>query len=236
MSELLAFARGPLFLATFAFMVLGLLRHIGLRSYRLYQVLHRTPKRDVPWGKIVRNTAGWLLPVKHIFTSAPTMKIASIAFHIGIVIVPVFLADHVLLWSRGVGIGLPGLSARAADILTLVAIGTGFYLFGFRILNRTARNLSGRIDYFVTAVVLVPLVSGYLASHPESAPLTYEAMMLIHVLSAELLFVLMPTTKLAHVVLFPFDRLSPEIFWRLVPGAGDRVAEALRGNRQGVEA
>ena len=32
--------------------------------------------------------------------------------------------------------------------------------------------------------------------------------MLIHVLSAELLFVVVPFTKLAHVVLFPFDRLS----------------------------
>jgi len=60
-------------------------------------------------------------------------------------------------------------------------------------------------------------------------------MMLLHVLSAELLFVLMPTTKLAHVVLFPFDRLSGDIFWRLVPGAGDRVAETLRGSTQGAE-
>ena len=71
MSQLLEFARGPLFVATFAFMVLGLSRHVFLRSYRLWQVLHRTPKRDVPWGRIARTTAGWLVPVKHIFTPRP---------------------------------------------------------------------------------------------------------------------------------------------------------------------
>ena len=135
------------------------------------------------------------------------MKVASILFHVGIVIVPIFLADHVLLFSRGFGLGIPSLSARIADVLTLTVITTGLYLFGFRVVNRTARNLSGRIDYFIVAAATLPFISGYLASHPESCPLSYEALMLVHVLSAEALFLLLPTTKLAHVVLFPFDRL-----------------------------
>ena len=58
-------------------------------------------------------------------------------------------------------------------------------------------------------------------------------MMLIHLLSAELLFVLIPFTKLAHIVLFFFDRISG-LHWQLRPGAGDQVAEALYGEEARV--
>jgi hypothetical protein len=45
-------------------------------------------------------------------------------------------------------------------------------------------------------------------------------------LSAEFLFVLIPFTKLAHIVLYFFDRISG-LHWQLRPGAGDKVARAL---------
>ena len=108
-------------------------------------------------------------------------------------------------------------------------------LFVFRCVSRVARQLSTRGDYLILIAIVLPFVSGFLAAHPASSPLAYKTMMLIHVLSAELVFVLLPTTKLAHVVLFPFDRISTDIYWRLVPGAGDRVAEALRGIPEGAE-
>ena len=58
-SETLEFARGPLFVLTFSFMVLGLLRHVILRSWDLIQVRRRTPKRDIPWRIVARRSAGW---------------------------------------------------------------------------------------------------------------------------------------------------------------------------------
>ena len=42
-----------------------------------------------------------------------------------------------------------------------------------------------------------------------------------------------PFTKLSHIVLFPFDRLSA-VHWQLRPGAGERVAEALYGKEARV--
>ena len=53
--------------------------------------------------------------------------------------------------------------------------------------------------------------------------------MLVHTLSGNLMLLLMPFTKLAHAVLFPFERVSSEVFWRFPAGAGDRVADALHG-------
>ena len=80
---------------------------------------------------------------------------------------------------------------------------------------------------------LVPFLSGFLAAHPTVNPLPWSWMMLLHILSAELLLVAVPFTKLAHVVLFPFDRLS-EVHWQLRPGAGDRVAAAIYGEEAHV--
>jgi nitrate reductase gamma subunit len=64
-------------------------------------------------------------------------------------------------------------------------------------------------------------------------PLPWQEMMLIHVLSAEALFLIVPFTKLAHIVLFPFDRLS-QVHWQLRPGAGEQVATALYGDEARV--
>lgn len=236
MSDLLEFARGPVFIATFCFMLLGMLRHVLLRTVELLRVRSRTPKRDIPWRLVFRRTAGWVVPVKHLFVSAPVLKIASVIFHVGLIVVPLLLADHIFLWSRGLGIHWPSIGIVLADVLTLVTIGAGLTLLLFRTVNRTARNLSSAGDFGLLVCVLLPFVSGYFVGHPESSPLAYQAMMLVHVLSAELVFILMPTTKLAHVVLFPFDRLSGDVFWRLVPGAGEKVSVALHGHGRGVEA
>ena len=109
MSDLLEFARGPLFVATIGFMLLGMLRHVFLRTHALIKVRSRTPKRDIPWRIVFRRSAGWAVPVSHIFVSAPVLKIASIVFHVGLIAVPVLLADHVFLWSRSLGISWPSI-------------------------------------------------------------------------------------------------------------------------------
>ena len=232
--DTLEFARGPLFIATVSFMALGLLRHIVLRTWGVIRTLKRTSNKDVPWGKVFKKSAEWIVPVAHMKT-APLMKLASIVFHAGLLLVPLCLAEHAFLWARGLGVSLPALSHGLADQLTIVTILTGLFLLGYRIFNRISRELSSNTDYFLLAAVLLPLITGFLACHPSWSPIPYPSMLLLHVLSAELTFVLLPTTKLAHVVLFPFDRISTDIYWRLVPGAGDRVAQALRGTPEGAE-
>ena len=82
-------------------------------------------------------------------------------------------------------------------------------------------------------MVLLPFVTGFIASHPRINPFAWQSMMLVHILSAEALFVAVPFSKLAHMVLFPFNRLS-EVHWQLRPGAGDKVAEALYGEEAQV--
>ena len=84
------------------------------------------------------------------------------------------------------------------------------------------------MDYVLLVMIFLPFASGYLASHPTVNPFPWNVMMLVHILSAEALFIAVPFTKLSHIVLFFFDRVS-QLHWQLRPGAGDKVAEVLYG-------
>ncbi|MEJ2679048.1 MAG: hypothetical protein P8174_08245, partial [Gemmatimonadota bacterium] len=160
-------------------------------------------------------------------------SVASYIMHIGILIVPLFLLDHVVLWEGLLGVRLPAIGKDFLDILTLVTIGCMVLLLAFRIFSARHRLVSRSSDYLLLVLLLLPFLSGYLASHPDVNPLPWQTMMLTHLLSGELLFVLIPFTKLAHVVLFFFDRISA-VHWQLKPGAGDRVAEALYGKEMRI--
>ena len=131
-------------------------------------------------------------------------------------------------WESFLGVNLPAISAGAADVLTLLTIACALLLLAYRTFRARHRLVSGPMDFFLLLLILMPFVSGFLAAHPAINPVSWEVMMLGHILSAEVLFVTIPFTKLAHVVLFFFDRISA-VHWQLRPGAGDRVAEALYG-------
>lgn len=231
MDQWLEFARGPLFALTFLIMVLGLARHVLIQVHLL--VSKGNMLRRVTWRRVLGDSLTWVLPLKHLKRGTVLLTLASVVFHIGAILVPLFLADHVVLWESFLGVGLPKLSVPLADALTLVTAGLIVVLLSYRLLITRSRDLSRLSDYIILVMVLLPFVTGYMASHPEVNPLPWQSMMLIHVLSAEALFVAIPSTKLAHVVLFPFDRLS-QVHWQLRAGAGERVAAALFGEEAKV--
>lgn len=228
----LELAKGPLFAIAFLVMVLGLGRQIVLQVYFLGVKKGRRLKH-VPWKSVVRETSSWMVPVRHMEAGNGLFSLASYLMHVGIVIVPLFLIDHVVLWEAFLGVHLPAIGRETADVLTLLTLGCGLVLLALRIFQARHRMVSRPSGYVLLALVLLPFAAGYLASHPGVNPCPWNVMMLVHVLSAELLLVLIPFTKLAHVVLFFFDRISA-VHWQLRPGAGDRVAEALYGKERSV--
>jgi nitrate reductase gamma subunit len=227
MDAWIEFAKGPLFAITFLVMILGLARQVSLQVYFL-TIKKGRRLREVPWRTIAGETMSWAVPVRHMEPGTGVFSSASFLMHIGIILVPLFLVDHIALWSGLLGVSLPSIGGGTADVLTLLTILCVVLLLVYRIFKTRHRLVSQPSDYFLLLAVLIPFISGFLASHPGVNPFPWDAMMLIHLLSAEFLFVLMPFTKLAHVVLFFFDRISA-VHWQLRPGAGDKVAEALAG-------
>ncbi len=225
MDAMIRFARGPLFSAALLVMVLGLGRQVLLQTYTQL-VRKRGRLHRVRWKQVARDAASWLLPVRHLIRGTVFLSSASILFHVGAVLVPLFLAEHVLLWEGATGLSLPRLGTPIAEGLTMLTIAAGLVLLVGRLLSRPAREMSRPSDYLTLLLVLAPFATGFFAAHPGLDPLPYQGMMLAHVLSADLLLVAIPFSKLAHMALYPLDRLS-DAHWQLRPGAGDEVAAAL---------
>jgi nitrate reductase gamma subunit len=232
MEQWITFAKGPLFALAFLIMVLGLARVVLIQVYSLVRSKGRR-LQNAPWLKMFTETASWAAPVGHLIPGTRIFSVVSYLSHIGIIVVPVLLASHVVLWEELLNLHLPKIGYGLADFLTLFTSACLLCLLSLRIFSGRLRLMSRRSDYALLIAVLLPFASGYLAMHPGSNPFRWDVMMLVHLLSAELLLVLIPFTKLSHVVLFFFERASG-LHWQLRPGAGDRVAEALYGKEARV--
>jgi nitrate reductase gamma subunit len=227
----LEWARGPAFIFCFSFMVLGLVRHVVLTLWETVRVMRRAGDPALPWTAIRRSTLGWLFPV-NVFRNARLFSLTSVAFHAAILVVPIFLAGHVTIWRRVTGVGWPVIPNTVADVLTIVAVLTAAGLALLRVTARATGPLTRLADLFLLFAVALPFASGFLVMHPALDPLPYEGALLLHVLSANLVFLLLPTTKLAHAVLLPGLQLVSEAGWHWPAESGARVGAAL--GKEGV--
>ena len=226
MEAWLEWARGPAFIFAFTFMVLGLVRHFVLTLAEMRRHLRRAGDPSLPYSKLARLMLEWLVPVGKIRKQL-LYSVTSIIFHIAILVVPVFFAGHIALWARGLGLSWPAIPNQVADVLTIVAVVTAVALLVQRMSASATRSLSRFQDYALPPLIAVPFVTGFLAVHPASNPFSYEALLFVHVMSANLIFVLIPITKLSHAVLMPSVQFVSEIGWRWPADSGSRVAAAL---------
>jgi nitrate reductase gamma subunit len=227
MEAWVTFARGPLWQLAVAILALGVLRQLALTLGELVLARRRAGDQVLPVRSLFRRSLGWILPVHALRGTRIPYTLASLVFHAGVLLVPLFLSGHVQLIRRGLGIGWPGLPSAAADTLTLGALGALAALAFLRIVDRASRVLSGFQDWFLLGLCGLVFLSGYAVAHPAANPLPFPTTYLVHLLSAELLLILLPFTKLAHALLFPFTQVSWELGWHFVPGAGERVRAAL---------
>ena len=246
MEQLLAYARGPLFLATFFFMVMALFRLVALHLLAIRGVWSRTRDHNFKIGDAAKMIGEWIIPAKHVLQTRPLFSITSFVWHISLILVPLLFVSHILLWERGLATFIPGsaainipdfiqLNMHFADLLTLITVVLTLVMFLFRAVNPVSRALSEPMDYALLGLLIIPFLTGFLAAHPAMlGSVPYTAVMLLHILSAEAIFVLMPFTKLAHVALFPFGRISSYIYWRFPEGAGQTIAGELHGEEAKV--
>jgi nitrate reductase gamma subunit len=210
-------------------LVLGLVRVIALNTANLIILWRRSARnaRPVPLGSVFRATLEYLFPSRSVVRQRAVFSMVSMVFHITIIITPIFLGAHILLWKRGLGVSWPALGPLVADVLTLTAVATAIVLLILRLSTSTSRAISRPQDYFFLVLIATPFLSGFLAMHPSMNPVSCDVTMFVHVMSGNLILILIPFTKISHVVLFPTTRLISEFGWHLRPGSGQQVAVAL---------
>ena len=224
MDTWIALARGPLFRVALAACLLGLAYHLGNTLWMIRQSHQRSTDKKLDLRAVLTATLGGLLPAKH---GRPLQTAASLALHAGILLVPLFYVGHVTLWQPYLPIPWPTLGPAVSDALSLAALaGLAGLLLG-RLLLRTSRELTARADVAVLFLLLLVTASGYWSAHPASSPFAPRAMLLVHLLAANLALFLTPLTKIVHCVLAPFNQLVSEVAWHFPAESGAHVAIAL---------
>jgi nitrate reductase gamma subunit len=158
--------------------------------------------------------------------------VTSILFHIGLLVTPIFLFAHVQLWKQSIGIGWWTLSAEVADWFTIATIVFGLGLILGRVGTQRARAISRVQDYLWPVLLIIPFVTGWLCANVVLAPHMYQLLMLGHLISAELIFVLIPFTKIAHCILMPLSQAVSVLAWKFPARVDDDVCTTL--NKKGA--
>ncbi len=227
MESALDFARGPLFRFSLAVLTLGLLRILILDLWGIYTAYRRAGDKTIPWNLVATRTMGWLFPVRRLLRNRPLYSVASILFHIGLLILPIFLLAHIRLWETALGLAWPSLPKVVADVLTIATVIAGLLLFIGRVASRASQFISRKQDWLWPLVLIIPFITGFICANIGLSPKIYTISMLVHVLSGELIFVLIPFTKIAHCILLPLSQLVSTVAWKFPAGTDEDVAITL---------
>jgi nitrate reductase gamma subunit len=202
-NSIYAFLTGPALWFTFIFVIGGLLIRIAFLfrlSRRKDRVIYNHINMD--WG--LRSIIHWIIPFASVsMRQQPIFSLVAFIFHLTLIAVPLFLSAHILLWEEAFGVTLWSIPDGVSDALTLIFIAAALFLIVRRRIRPEVRILTGAWDYALLLIAMLPFISGFMAYH-QWGP--YEAMLILHILFGQILLILIPITKLAHMILFFFTR------------------------------
>jgi hypothetical protein len=221
-------AKGPAFLFVLTVAVLGLLRLIFLTTWDIIAAIRRAGDKRIPYRQIALQTVSWLLPFNRLHRNRAGYSLASFGLHVGILVVSLFLRNHLDILEANIGLSWIAVSKPILDALTLVGILGISTLLLFRLYVYGSRQLSRAADYLLLLLLLNIFLSGFIAGRPWN-PIPYDGLMLFHTLNGMALALLIPFTKITHCVLFPLIRLGTEVAWHFKPQGGSETVKSLHG-------
>jgi len=197
------FLAGPVLWATFIIFLGGLTVRIAYLFY-----LSRKKDRIIynhasfSWG--FKSILHWLLPWgSSAMRQQPVFTFMVFTFHITLLAAPLLLNAHNILWDEAWGMSMWSLPDSLADVMTVILLVSIIFLAIRRMVRSEVRILTDAWDFVLLGITALPFLTGFLAYH-QFGP--YELVMLMHILTGEILLILIPFTKLGHMVLFFFTR------------------------------
>ena len=203
MHDVYSFLTGPM--VWIAFIVF-----IGGSLYRLIQLIALANKKEkfifsyMSWKYGLRSILRWITPFATTnMRRHPAMTIVTFAFHICLLLTPVFLLSHIVLWDEAWNISWWALPDGTADVMTLIVVGGCVFFLVRRLKLPEVRFLTSVSDYVILAIVALPFITGFVAYHQW---FNYPFFMMLHVLSGEIMLMAIPFTRLSHMLFSPFTR------------------------------
>ncbi len=193
------FVSGPLVWVAFIVFILGL-------AYRLYVLLSKTKQKEPfvfefwSW-KFALNSIfrWWILPFGSVNSrQQPVMTIVTWLFHVCLLITPLFLLAHVILFQEAWGVSWWTLPDTVADVMTWIVLAGCLYFLYRRLFLPQVKYVTYASDFILLAIVAAPFLTGFLAYWQL---FNYQWMIILHILSGEIMLMAIPFTRLSHMVL-----------------------------------
>jgi nitrate reductase gamma subunit len=152
----------------------------------------------------LRSIGAWLIPFLPASTKKrPVFWGISYIFHVLLFIVPLFLMSHIILLDEAFGIFWLALNDGLADFLTIIVI-LALVFFGVRrAVEPDVKFLTSFKDYILLIIIMLPFLTGFLAYHQF---FLYKWIMIAHILSGELMLIIIPFSRFSHMLTAPLTR------------------------------
>ncbi len=212
--------RGPLASVSFIIFFIG----CGIQIYRFTRLTRTIPEKGkISWTAILKAGPGrtW----KNLADPSarrgsgvgmnPVISGVTLVFHLCLIFTPLFLLAHNMLLDWSWGVSLPSVSESLSDKLTLFVLACGVFFLGRRLLVPKVRALTTLRDVGIFFVVFTPFLTGFIAYHQLFA---YKTFLYLHIISTELLVILIPFSMLNHMLYFFLNRFLIRSEYSLFPG------------------
>jgi nitrate reductase gamma subunit len=203
MNSLYQILTGPLLWITFIIFIGGMLARLVFLFYLSRKKDHVIYNHSsFSWG--IKSIMHWMIPwASASMRNQPVFTFMVFSFHVNLLAVPLFLNAHNIMWDEAFGISLWSIPDTAADVMTFILIGSAIFLVIRRIRRAEVRILTSAWDYTLLILTTLPFITGLFAFH-QWGP--YETFLILHIVTAQILLILIPFTKLSHMILFFFTR------------------------------
>lgn len=196
------FVSGPLVSIAFVVFVGGIV-------YRLINLFSLAKKDKVilpymSWKHGLTSVAHWIVPfASRNMRERYEVTIVSFIFHFCLVLLPIFLSAHVVMFWYAWGLTWTTVSDATANVLTVLVMAAAVFFLARRIMLPEVRFVTFPSDYLLLAIAAAPFVTGFLANRQW---FDYETMLILHMISGAVMLMAIPFTRLSHMIFFPFTR------------------------------
>jgi len=203
MNSFYNFVSGPLAWVAFIIFIGGSL----FRLISLLILVHR--KEKFIWAYMslkyaLRSILHWSTPfATENMRKHPALTIVAFAFHICLLLTPIFLLAHVTLVDESWNLSWWTLPDGVAQIMTLIVIAGCVFFLIRRLVNPEVNYVTSASDYILLAIVAAPFVTGFLAYYQWFG---YRFFLNLHILAGEIMLVAIPFTRLSHMLFAPLTR------------------------------
>ena len=203
MHSLCNFVSGPLVWVAFSVFIIGCL----VRLIHMLLLVYKKERFIFSFMSLrysLRSIIHWIIPFGSVnMRKHPVMTVATFAFHICLMITPIFLLSHIILIDESWNMSWMALPDPVADIMAIIVIATCLFFLIRRLISPEVQYVTSMSDYWILAIVAAPFITGFYAYHQWPG---YTIAFILHMLAGEIMLVAIPFTRLSHMIFAIFSR------------------------------